>query len=149
VRVGARLGYERLTRACGLEVAHPLVDRDVLELVMAIPPRWMLSPDYDKAFLRRALEGLAPEPVRLRPKDTHQDEVLAPEILQASSTRDLLADARVRARLGEWVRFPVVEGLLDDVRAGYRPPPGQLWQLHCLVGFAHWYRRASREYGVD
>ncbi|HEY8091193.1 MAG TPA: asparagine synthase-related protein [Polyangiaceae bacterium] len=148
LRVGARLAYEGLAGACGLDYAAPLVDRDVIELALAIPPRWMLSPEYDKAFLRRALEGRVPDDVRLRPKDVRLDDELAPELLVAPSTRDLLADARVRERLREWVRFQAVERLLDDVRAGYRPPLLLQWHLHCLIAFAYWYRRASREHGV-
>ena len=116
---------------------------------MAIPPRWMQSPDFDKAFLRRALEGRAPDAVRMRPKDARLDVELEPELLLAPWTRDLLADTVVRQRLREWVRFQTVERILDDVVRGYRPPLRQLWQLHCLVAFAQWYRRASREYGVD
>jgi asparagine synthetase B (glutamine-hydrolysing) len=149
LRIGARLAYEGLARECGVEIAMPMIDREIIELVLAIPPRWMLSPDFDKAFLRRALRGRVADDVRMRPKDARLDRELEPELLLAPSTRDLLADARVRERLREWVRFQTVERILDDVAGGYRPPPRQLWQLQCLVAFAQWYRRASREYGVD
>ena len=149
LRVGARLAYEELARACGMALALPLLDRDVVELVLAIPPQWMLSPDFDKAFLRRALAGRVPDAARLAPKDTRLDELLAPDMLVAPATRDALADPLVRARLRDWVRWPVVEHLLDDVKAGFRPGLRQLWQLHCLIGFARWYRRASRDHGVD
>jgi asparagine synthetase B (glutamine-hydrolysing) len=149
LRIGTRLAHEDLARARGVEIASPIVDRDVIELVLAIPPRWMLSRDFDKAFLRRALRGRVSDVVRMRPKDAQLDEVLETEILVAPWTRDLLADTSVRQRLREWVRFPTVERTLDEAARGYRPPLRQLWQLHCLIGFAQWYRRAAREYGVD
>jgi asparagine synthase (glutamine-hydrolysing) len=147
-RIGPRLAYEGLARAIGVEIALPMVDRDVIELVLAIPPRWMQSPDLDKAFLRRALRGRVPEAVRLLPKDARLDRELEPELLVAPWSRDVLADAAVRKRLGEWVRFPTVERILDDAARGNRPTLRQIWQLQCLIAFAQWYRRASREYGV-
>jgi asparagine synthase (glutamine-hydrolysing) len=149
LHIGARQAYEDLARACGVEIAMPMIDREVIELVLAIPPRWMQSPDFDKAFLRRALRGRVPEAVRLLPKDPRLDRELEPELLLAPRTRQLLADPGVRHRLAEWVRFPIVERILDDAARGTSPMPRQIWQLQGLVAFAQWYRRASREYGVD
>jgi len=148
-RLGVRCAYEDLARACGVELAMPLTDRGVIELALGVPPRWMLAAGMDKAFLRRSLEGHVPDPVRLRPKDSRLDREIEPEMLAAPWTREVLADARVRDRLREWVRFPVVERLLDEAGRGGRLPQRQVWQLQSLVAFAQWYRRASREYGVE
>jgi hypothetical protein len=149
VFMGARVTQERYARALGLEVAAPLVDREVIERVLGIPTRWLFSLAYDKAFLREALQGRIPDAVRLRPKDTRLDEALEPAVLLAPATRRVLADANVRKRLSDWVRFDEVERLLRAFEIGPRPPYRQFWQLTCLIGFAEWYGRASREYGVD
>jgi hypothetical protein len=147
-RSGARCAYEDLARACGVELAAPMIDRGVLEVALGVSPRWLLAPGLDKAFLRRALTGRVPDAVRLRPKDSRLDRQLEPELLRAPWTRDLLADARVRERLREWVRFPVVDRVLDDAARGLPLLPRQVGQLQSLVAFAQWYRRASREHGV-
>jgi asparagine synthase (glutamine-hydrolysing) len=149
VFMGARVTHERTARSLGLETAAPLVDREVIERVLGIPSPLLLSLAYDKAFLREALQGRIPDAVRLRPKDASLDEALEPGVLLAPTTRKLLADANVRRRLRDWVRFDEVERLLRDLESGPKLPLRAIWQLCCLVGFAEWYGRASREYGVD
>jgi len=147
--LGARIAHERTFAAFGLQVAAPLVDRGLIEFVLSIPARFMISPQFDKAFLRRALEGRVSEPFRLRPKDLRLVLDMAPDVLLTEATRRVLADVRVRRRLAQWVRFDVVEELIERLRRGYRPSLRVLWPLECLVAFAQWYARAASEYGVD
>ncbi len=48
-----------------LETRHPMIDLRLLEFSLSLPPfPWCVK----KEILRRAMEGLLPEPVRLRPK---------------------------------------------------------------------------------
>jgi hypothetical protein len=58
-------------------------------------------------------------------------------------------DPSIRNRLAGLVRFERIDGMLDTLAAGAELGPAALWQLECLVGFAEWYARISREYGVD
>jgi hypothetical protein len=39
--------------------------------------------------------------------------------------------------------------MLDGLAAGRSLGVAALWQLECVVSFAEWYARASREHGVD
>ncbi len=149
VFLGSRVAHERAARHIGVQIAAPIVDRNVVETVLGMPPHWLLSRRYDKALLRRALKGYVPDDVRLRPKDNGLVHDMSYSVLGAPRTRALLADTRVRQRVEGLVRFSAVEGILEDLARGYRPPPNLTWQLECLVSFAEWYGRASREYGVD
>lgn len=47
---------------------HPLLqDVDLVELMLRVPPELGFHPDYDRALERRAMRGLVPDLVRLRP----------------------------------------------------------------------------------
>jgi hypothetical protein len=76
-------------------------------------------------------------------------DALLPRILSSSRARAALRDDRVQARLRNLVRFERLDAMLDRLASGRRLGPGALWALECVVSFAEWYARASREYGVD
>ena len=62
----ARESLHRWGARCGAEARHPFLDLRVVETSLALPHR-LRSPEGDaKAALRRALEGLLPDRVRLR-----------------------------------------------------------------------------------
>jgi asparagine synthase (glutamine-hydrolysing) len=67
----ADLGVQdRLRRAAalaGVDGAHPLLDVDLIELVLGLAPELAFDPQLDRPLLRRAMRGWLPEPVRLRP----------------------------------------------------------------------------------
>ncbi len=92
---------------------------------------------------------MVPDEVRRRPKNVALYKALIHRILTSSRSREALRDARVRARLADLVRFDRVEAMLDGLAAGRSLGMAALWQLECLVGFAEWYARASREHGVN
>lgn len=147
--MGYRVAQERMLQHVGLEVAAPLVDRELIELALSFPAEYMISAEYDKAFLRRVLDGIIPERVRLLPKDLRLFRVLLRDLVTLESSRAALSDPLVRRRLDGWVRFDEVDRIAMAIEAGHEPSWWLLWQLECLISFAHWYRRASREYGVD
>ena len=57
--------YDAGTTSLPLEIRHPLIDLRMVDYVLALPIiPWLL----DKTILRRAMVGVLPEAVRLRPK---------------------------------------------------------------------------------
>jgi hypothetical protein len=146
--VGAFSTHQHLASQLGLRLASPLLDRRVIELVLGIPIEWMLSSDY-RAFLREAAQGRIPEETRLRRKDDRLASDLMHAIMSSRGTRELLRDEHVRDRLSRWVRFERVEGNLQAIGRGYDPDDHVFWQqITGIVGFAYWFARASREYGI-
>jgi asparagine synthase (glutamine-hydrolysing) len=147
--LGAAVSQRQSASGLGVRLVSPLLDRDVVELVLGLPVDALLSDENDKAFLRNASAGVIPGETRQRPKDTRMAVQLDWAILTQPATRAILRDRNVRDRLADWVRFERVEGILDSVERGYSPTDRQRLQLECLVTFAEWYGRASREYGVE
>jgi asparagine synthetase B (glutamine-hydrolysing) len=145
---GARAAHCGLASAYGVNLTSPFLDRRVVELVLGTPAKWMLWPVY-KGALRNAAAGVIPEEVRIRGKDVDLPTSLLRRIVTSRASREALRNQRVRHRLGDWIRFDRVEGLLDAIDRGYNPGDPTFWQqVEGLVSFAYWYARASREYGV-
>ncbi len=148
VVVGGALSRRHLAACFGLELAWPMLERNVLELVLGLHQRRLLRAGPQKTFLQDALKGIVPEEVRLLPKEIGLYRAFIPRVLTSPRSREALGDARVRARLADLVRFERIEAMLDGLAAGRQLELGALWHLECVVSFAEWYARASREYGV-
>jgi len=148
VTIGVRSTHRHLASAHGMTLISPFLDRRVVELVLGIPAQWILSDRY-KGFLADAEVGRVPEDVRTRAKDDRLATLFQRKVLTSRSVRKALDDPRVRDRLGDWVRFDRVHGLLDAIGSGYDPSDVTFWiQIQGVIGFAYWYARASREYGI-
>ncbi|HSO37127.1 MAG TPA: asparagine synthase C-terminal domain-containing protein, partial [Labilithrix sp.] len=52
--------------ASGLERRDPYLDRDLVRIVTALPPAWLLHGDTRRGLFREAVRGLIPESIRLR-----------------------------------------------------------------------------------
>jgi asparagine synthetase B (glutamine-hydrolysing) len=147
--VGAALSRRHLAAGFGLDLEWPMLERGVLELVLGLQEAGAIHGAPEKQFLQVALAGLVPDEVRLRSKDIGLYKAFIPRVLTSPRARQAVRDARVRARLADWVRFERIEAMLDGLAAGRPLGAAALWQLECVVGFAEWYARASREHGVD
>jgi asparagine synthase (glutamine-hydrolysing) len=147
--VGAALSRRHVAGGFGLELEWPMLDRGVLELVIGLHDAGAIDGAPDKPFLQDALAGLLPDDVRLRAKDIGLYNAFIPRVLTSPRARQAVRDARVHARLADWVRFDRLEGMLDRLAAGQSLRKAALWQLECVVSFAEWYVRASSEYGVS
>jgi asparagine synthase (glutamine-hydrolysing) len=51
----------------GLGSRHPLIDLDLVELVLGLPPELAVDPRLERPLLREAMAGLIPDQIRLRP----------------------------------------------------------------------------------
>jgi asparagine synthetase B (glutamine-hydrolysing) len=147
--VGATLTRRHFAASVGLELAWPMLDRPVLELLLGLHAAGALRGGPQKPFLQAALAGVVPDPVRTAEKNTGLYEAFIRRILASPRSREALRDARVRRRLSGLVRFERIDAMLDGLAQGRSLGPAPLWQLECVVSFARWYARASRELGVD
>jgi asparagine synthase (glutamine-hydrolysing) len=82
--MGAALTYDHVRRRAGMagiEPRHPLVDVDVIELVLRLPPEAAFEPSHSRPLFRRSLEGLLPDAVRLRPAKSNFDAIFHQSLL--------------------------------------------------------------------
>jgi asparagine synthetase B (glutamine-hydrolysing) len=147
--VGAALSRRHLAGVFGIELEWPMLARGVLELVLGLHAAGAIRGGPDRHFQREALEGLVPDEVRRPAKNIGLYRAFIPRVLTSPRSRQALRDPRVRARVAHLVRFERVDAMIDGLAAGRSLGPAALWHLECLVSFAEWYGRASREHGVD
>jgi asparagine synthase (glutamine-hydrolysing) len=130
--LGLRDDLRRRAELAGLETRSPLLDLDLVELVLRLPPELSFDPHLTRPLLRDAVRGAVPDAVRLRPGKSYFDSLiqraLAVEDLGAASA--LLLDPRAEVRA--WVDADRVSGLLS---AGPARDP---------LGPRHWARAVWR-----
>lgn len=76
--VGPSLVYEHVSlraRMAGLEARHPLVDADVVEYVLSIPPEMTFDHRRSRPLVRDTTAGVLPDEVRLRPSKSSFDQI--------------------------------------------------------------------------
>ncbi len=63
------------SRMTGIEPRHPLLDADLVDLVLSLDPELAFDPQLSRPVLRAAVAGLLPDRVRLRPSKSTFDAV--------------------------------------------------------------------------
>jgi asparagine synthase (glutamine-hydrolysing) len=79
--------YGRTAAAHGLEPRHPLLDRRLVELCVALPGEQKLANGWPKAVLRRAMVGRLPDAVRRRRGKEHLGWAFSLAVLHAEQQR--------------------------------------------------------------
>jgi asparagine synthase (glutamine-hydrolysing) len=147
--VGAAMSRRYVAASLGIELEWPLLERNILELILGLHAQRPFPSGSRKRFLQRAVEGLVPDDVRLLSKNIGLYKAFIPRILSSPRAREAIRDTRVKARLAHLVRFERIEAMLDALNARHSLSMDALWHLECLVSFAEWYSRSSVEYGVE
>jgi asparagine synthase (glutamine-hydrolysing) len=113
----------------GLEARHPLLDLDLVELVLAQDPLASFDRYRSRPALRAAMAGALPEQVRLRACKARFDSVIVETLAgpDAGAVRRLLCDPA--AELSAYVELETVRRLLLDVKPGAATGPLQ-WMQH-------------------
>jgi asparagine synthase (glutamine-hydrolysing) len=62
-------------RMAGIEARHPLVDADVIEYVLSLPPELAWSHERSRPLVRETTAGILPDEVRLRPDKSTFDAI--------------------------------------------------------------------------
>lgn len=146
--MGPALVYDHVRRRAalaGIVPRHPLVDVDVVELVLRLPPELAFDPRHSRPLLREAMAGLMPDDVRLRPTKSTFDalfhECLAGPDLPV--VRELLGDPD--AAVGDHVDLGVVRERLLDPDPPEHPAARMSWALYTwrLVTAELWLRSAA------
>jgi asparagine synthase (glutamine-hydrolysing) len=132
---GVPIAFDHMRRRAalaGLEARHPLVDVDLIEHVLTIPPELAFDTRYSRPLQRAVTEGLLPDEVRARPtKSTFDalfhDALAGPDLATA---RQVLQPGV--AEVGAYVDLDVVASRL----LAEPPPQGErlqwameLWRL--------------------
>jgi asparagine synthase (glutamine-hydrolysing) len=146
--MGPGLLYDHSRRRAamaGIQPRHPLMDVDVIELVLQLPPELAYDPRHSRPLLREAMAGLMPDEVRLRPTKSTFD-ALFHECLAGPDLpilRELLGDPR--AEVGAYVDLGMVHRRLLEPAPPAQPAALMEWALYCwrLVTAELWLRSAA------
>ncbi len=130
--MGPALAYDHIRRRgalSGVRSRHPIVDVDVIELILSLPPELAFHPEHSRPLVREAMRGLMPEQVRLRPTKSSFDAVFhaalaGPDLPLA---RAILCDPA--ARVGAYVDLDVLRRELLDPEPPPAGPARQTWAL--------------------
>ena len=130
--MGPALLYEHValrSRLAGLDSRHPLVDVDVVEEVLSLPPEAAYDPRLSRPLLRATTEGLLPDQVRFRPSKSTFDAVFHAAFAgqDLPVLRGLLGDTG--ALVGEYVDLHRVKDELLDPGAPTAPRQRMEWAI--------------------
>jgi asparagine synthase (glutamine-hydrolysing) len=136
----AATDYLRRITGPGTLDAHPLLDDlDLVELALRLPPPASFDPDYDRPLLRRAVDGLLPDSIRLRRDKSFFDQLFR-DCLEGPDRRAVEKLLGVPgARVNAYVRPDVVRSSLIDA------PPNRrngrwAWTTWRLLVLETWLR---------
>jgi asparagine synthase (glutamine-hydrolysing) len=120
--------------AHSLEARVPFADLALLALAQRVAPRDALAGGVEKAFLREALRGVIPEPIRTRRKSALPKDQAVGAVYRREASRAL---DEVGPELGVVVDLARARGLCDPSRTLDERERALLFRL---VGLAHWVR---------
>jgi asparagine synthase (glutamine-hydrolysing) len=117
----------RRAQMAGLEARHPLLDPQLIDAVLRLPPALSFDPHRSRPLLRAALAGLVPEEVRLRPGKSYFDAPFQDAMAGADlgAVRRVLVDPG--AELGAYVDLEAVRRDLLDVAPSAHPLGARYW----------------------
>jgi asparagine synthase (glutamine-hydrolysing) len=111
--IGGAEGVLRAARLARMIQRNPLLDLELVDWTLGVPPEETFDPAHTRPVLRRALDGLVPDSVRLRPEKVTFDAVRGLSLREdLPVVRKLLVDPRARIR--RYTRDEVVRGLVDQ-----------------------------------
>lgn len=92
--LGAHDTLRRSHHLAGLEVRHPLMDVDLIDFMLRLPPELAWDPRYSRPVLREATSGVLPDAVRLRPGKSYFTGLMLEAMTDgdAHAVRGLLED---------------------------------------------------------
>jgi asparagine synthase (glutamine-hydrolysing) len=131
--------HNKVSALSGLDTACPMMDRDLLAFVMAIPGEVQNRGGVPRGLLRDAMRGILPESIR-----TRRDKADFTSVVNAGVTRDVatikraLTDDPLAVRLGYLDPRRLAPGLAR-LAAGLDVPGGtERWDLADLFGLETW-----------
>lgn len=135
--------YDRHAHQQGVAVRHPFLDRLLVEFLASIPPDQLFRAGSYKPFLRRAMKGLLPETVRLRPTKTEFKSFLDLSLRASDAAVAPLLKASAVSRLG-FVDIERLRSAYHQFRNGM--PGSSLWYAFALEA---WLRQHGTILGLS
>jgi asparagine synthase (glutamine-hydrolysing) len=139
-RLGVGDYLRRRAAMAGLQDRHPLIDVDLVEFALRLPPTLAIDPVLERPMLRRATEGLIPDSIRLRPQKSYFT-ALFQDCLEG---RDLELIRKLFAGRPEVAAYVSLESVQRHLLAA--PPAGQRrdrswpWSIWRLLTAECWLR---------
>lgn len=100
--------YDRNSSPFGIEARHPFLDRRLFDFVFAVPPEALIRLGERKSLLRRAVAGILPDAVRLRPRKTQLGAFVDLSLQKEAERVQKLLEAPVAAEIG-WLNAPALQ----------------------------------------
>jgi asparagine synthase (glutamine-hydrolysing) len=114
----------------GLGSRHPLIDLDLVEFALGLPPELAIDPGLERPVLREAMTGLIPDRIRLRPGKSYFTALFGDCLggRDLGLVRRLLTDS---PEVGAYVDLDAVRRELLEPGAGRRGAawPWSVWRL--------------------
>jgi asparagine synthase (glutamine-hydrolysing) len=130
---GVSDGIRRLYDGGGLRVHQPLLDPDLVELLLSFPPELAFDPRYDRPLLRAAAGGLIPEQIRTSMNKSDFTAMLLSGIVESDLpfASELLnaPQAQVRAFVRPQAVAALLHGSPDRHPGGPRRWAVDVWRL--------------------
>ena len=133
----------------GIEGVSPLLDRDVVEFVGALPARLAVEPGHAKGLLRRVAATRLPAAIAWRPKQEPLYEWLATRAICDEARVDRIAHAiATSALLRESVDPLAIHAAINAVRRSPERTTSMATALDQLFCFVEWSVAVHAQYGV-
>jgi asparagine synthase (glutamine-hydrolysing) len=138
-QLGVFAALRRTAALAGVEVRHPLLDLDLVELVLRTPPEQSFDTRFDRPLLRACMAGRVPDEVRLRARKARFDSLVADCLRRDLPViRAVLCDPN--AELARWVDLDVVANALLAEPERARPSFRSMQLIWRLLTAELWLR---------
>jgi hypothetical protein len=129
--LGMREYLNRRAALAGLEARHPLVDVDLIEFILRLPPVLAVDREMARPLVREAMHGSLPEAVRMRPHksvfNTYIRDCLAQDL---GAMHELLGPgAEIEAYVEPEKMRRLLLGSPDTYPRGWMAWGSDLWRL--------------------
>ncbi|MCX4245029.1 asparagine synthase (glutamine-hydrolyzing) [Paraliomyxa miuraensis] len=122
------------TMAASLEARVPFADTELCDLALRVDPRRALASGEDKALLRRAVQGLLPEEIRVRRKSALPKDQRTAELYKALVSEHLREDPGLLTALCDEAELRAL------LRPDRRLDEGERAVLFRVAALASWQR---------
>jgi hypothetical protein len=130
---------DKLSSAWSTESRLPFIDSALVRFAMSIPPEIMIR-NQPKYILKKAAEGLLPDPIIYRDKAILPGEALQMLRRFFGQVSYIILDSEIWER--EIFNFDRIKTMLNMFKSGRRAVSGQIWSLFLLfLWYRYWIER--------
>ena len=138
--------HNKIAAQFGLDASFPMMDRDLLSFLMAIPGEMQNHGGVPRAILREAMRGVLPERIRVRSSKGDFSGVVNRGVAQdASAICRALSEESCGVRLGYIDGSRLRPSLVTLSTGLMRPDCLDAWDLADLFGLEMWLRVFSTD----